>query len=152
MAKRKNNKKTKSKNVKQIEKSQLNSLVKKNDLNRKVLVHSDSDRILRSNNKRNITISESDLQKMKVKKGKNEELESSGILSARVTRSKKVNQSESVHQEVQAFSRNKSNNSQCNKIEKSSKSSSVTCKQINFKRNDICFAKLTGHLPWPAQV
>lgn len=25
-------------------------------------------------------------------------------------------------------------------------------RQIHFKRNDICFAKMTGHAPWPAQV
>lgn len=24
--------------------------------------------------------------------------------------------------------------------------------QIKFQRNDICFAKITGHAPWPAQV
>lgn len=151
MTKRRNNKKSKSRNDKQIEKSKLNSLAKKNDLNKEFVVQLTSDRILRSNNKRNMAFSESDSQ-ANVKKRKNDTLESSGLLSTRVTRSKKSNVSLCVDQETQEFSHKKPKKLQCNKIGISTKSSSVSSNQTHFKRNDICFAKLTGHLPWPAQV
>lgn len=37
-------------------------------------------------------------------------------------------------------------------IEKIPNSDLLRSNHINFKRNEICFAKLTGYVPWPAQV
>lgn len=40
------------------------------------------------------------------------------------------------------------------KVEKKSKISKSTklVRHLKFERNDVCFAKMTGHAPWPSQV
>lgn len=71
------------------------------------------------------------------------------LVSTRITRSKKMNESEFIFLETKKISRKKTKSTQS---QKEKKIVPVSNSKIKFQRNDICFAKLRGHLPWPAQV